>query len=92
MKYRRTEVFRKAFASLPKDMQELATKAFNQFQKDSSHPSLGVKKMVGRPNIWEGRISRKHRFTFAYVSDPKTGERICVFRNIGPHSILDRNP
>ena len=37
-------------------------------------------------------VFRKHRFTFAYVSDPKTGERICVFHNIGPHSILDRNP
>jgi len=28
----------------------------------------------------------------AYDTDPDTGERICIFRNIGPHNILERNP
>ncbi len=92
MIYRRLKRFRKSFAELPPEIQIAVFKAFRLFQADPSHPSLGVKKMVGRPGIWEGRITIAYRFTFEYATDPKTGERICIFRNIGSHHILDRNP
>ena len=92
MIYRRLRRFREAFANLPPHIQAASVKAFRLFQENPSHPSLGVKKMTGRPGIWEGRVTRGYRFTFEYDTDPDTGERICIFRNIGPHSILERNP
>ncbi len=92
MIYRRLKRFRKAFADLPPDIQAAVIKTFRLFRDDPGHPSLGIKKMVGHRNIWEGRITRNYRFTFEYRDDPVTGERICIFRNIGAHDILDRNP
>lgn len=92
MIYRRLKRFRNAFADLPPDIQAATFKAFRLFQTNPRHPSLGVKQMVGRPGIWEGRITLTYRFTFEYSTDPNTGERTCIFRNIGPHDILDRNP
>ena len=45
-----------------------------------------MKQIRGLPGVWEGRIDIRYRFTFHYEED------LCVFRNIGPHSILERNP
>lgn len=92
MIYRRLRRFREAFASLPSHIQAAAVKAFHLFQENPNHPSLGVKKIAGRPGIWEGHVPRGYRFTFDYDTDPNTGERICIFRHIGPHNILERNP
>jgi len=38
------------------------------------------------PGVWEGRIDVSYRFTFHYEDD------LCVFRNIGPHAIVEREP
>ena len=91
MKYRRTESFKKAYDKLPAELQEKAKTAFSLFKQNQRHPSLGIKKMKGREEIWEGRLTEGYRFTFHYERDA-TGELWCVFRNIGPHNILDTNP
>ncbi len=61
-------------------------------KENTQHPSLGVKKMKGHKNIWEGRVDDFYRFTFEFQVDPDSNEQICVFRNIGRHDILDHNP
>ena len=86
MKYVRTERFKKAAAKLPGEIQAKAAKAFLLFKANPRHPSLGVKHVQGMPGVWEGRIDVHYRFTFHYESDA------CVFRNIGPHDIIEREP
>ncbi len=67
MKYARTERFKKAYAKLPPDIQDKVVKAFQLFKENPRHPSLGVKRVQGMPNV-------------------------CLFRNIGPHAIIEREP
>jgi mRNA-degrading endonuclease RelE of RelBE toxin-antitoxin system len=89
--YRRTRRFKEAYRNLAPDVQEKVKKAFQLFQADTRHPSLQVKKMQGLESIWEGRIDQNYRFTFHYDLNEE-GETVCVFRNVGPHAILDRAP
>jgi mRNA-degrading endonuclease RelE of RelBE toxin-antitoxin system len=89
MIYRRTRRFKKSFQRLPQHIQEKAIKAFSLFKDDPRHPSLRIKKMQGVENIWEGSVDISYRFTFHFDVDEQSGETICVFRNIGPHDILD---
>jgi mRNA interferase RelE/StbE len=92
MIYRRTETFYKAAQALPKSIQDKVKKAYAFFRENPQHPSLGVKKLKGYEGIWEGRIDQFYRFTFEYQKDSETGETICLFRNIGPHSIIKTSP
>jgi mRNA-degrading endonuclease RelE of RelBE toxin-antitoxin system len=92
MIYRRAQRFHKAFRSLPEDIQAKAVKAFALFQTDRQHPSLGIKKIKGADEIWEGRVDRAYRFTFHYETNPDNGEVICVFRNIDHHDECLKNP
>jgi len=86
MKYRRTAQFKIAFEKLPSEIKEKAYKTFLLFQQNPHHPSLFVKQIRGLPGVWEGRIDIRYRFTFHYEAD------FYVFRNIGSHNILERNP
>jgi mRNA-degrading endonuclease RelE of RelBE toxin-antitoxin system len=86
MKYIRTERFKKAAVKLPHEIQTKAAKAFLLFKDNPRHPSLGVKRVQGMPDVWEGRIDIHYRFTFHYEGDA------CVFRNIGLHEIVEREP
>jgi len=86
MRYVRTGRFKKAAAKLPREIQAKAAKAFVLFKENPRHPSLGVKRVQGLPGVWEGRIDVSYRFTFHYEDD------LCVFRNIGPHAIVEREP
>jgi mRNA-degrading endonuclease RelE of RelBE toxin-antitoxin system len=92
MIYRRTQRFQKAFHALPPSIQVKALKAFKLVAADPQHPSLGVKKIKGTEGIWEGRVDRAYRFTFHYETDPKSGEIICVFRNIDNHDACLNKP
>jgi hypothetical protein len=38
------------------------------------------------PDVWEGRVDIHYRFTCHYEGDA------CVFRNIGPHEMVEREP
>jgi len=92
MIYRRSQHFLKAFRSLPPPIQAKAVKAFALFASDPHHPSLGIKKIKGVENTWEGRVDRSYRFTFHYETDPASGVLICVFRNIDNHDECLKNP
>ena len=48
------------------------------------HPSLGLKKIKGFPDIWEARVTKNYRFTFQVQGD------IYFLRKIGTHDILKR--
>jgi hypothetical protein len=49
MIYRRTERFKKSFATLPRHIQEKAIKAFSLFKQDPGHPSLVLTTFWTRP-------------------------------------------
>jgi hypothetical protein len=91
MKYRALQTFWEAYARLVPDVRDRARRAFRLFQQGAEnppfHPSLRIRKMQGHPDIWEGHITQQYVFTFHTEQDPKTGERIYVFRNIGTHDI-----
>ena len=91
MIYRRSRRFKLAYESLPPHIQNKTVKVFLLFRDNPRHPSLRIKKIQGVANVWEGRIDLAYRFTFHYDTD-KSGESVCVFRNIGAHSILDDAP
>ena len=86
MRYLRTERFKKAAAQLPREIQAKAAKAFLLFKDNPRHPSLGVKRVQGMPDVWEGRVDIHYRFTFHYEGGA------CAFRNIGLHEIVEREP
>ena len=92
MIYRRTMRFKNAYQALPKPVQSKVAKAFLMFQEDPTHPSLGIKKIRGYGEIWEGRVDLQYRFTFHYEKHPRTGEAICVFRNVDNHDECLKNP
>jgi len=92
MIYRRTPGFKKAYKVLPDHIKAKVRKAFVLFQQDPRHPSLGVKKVKGTQGIWEGRIDDFYRFTFQYLRQAEAEETICLFRNIGPHDIIETSP
>jgi mRNA-degrading endonuclease RelE of RelBE toxin-antitoxin system len=92
MIYRRTGRFRDAYRTLPKEIQEKVIRPFSLFKTNPRHPSLVIKKMKGREDIWEGRIDQDYRFTFHFEKDEKTGETICVFRNVDSHDACLKNP
>jgi mRNA-degrading endonuclease RelE of RelBE toxin-antitoxin system len=85
MKYRHLERFKKAYDALSGDVQEKVFKAFALLRDNQRHSSLMIKKIKGVKEIWEGRIDLAYRFTFHYEKDAKTGEMICVFRNVDNH-------
>jgi mRNA-degrading endonuclease RelE of RelBE toxin-antitoxin system len=92
MIYRRSQRFYKAFHALPPSIQVKALKAFKLFAADPQHPSLGIKKIKGAEGLWEGRVDRAYRFTFHYETEPTSGEKMCVFRNIDNHDECLINP
>ncbi len=77
--------FRREFIALPASIKERAKKQLALFSQNPQYPSLLTKKMEGWGNIWEGRITRDYRFTFAKEGDTYT------LRRIGTHDIL-KNP
>lgn len=91
MRYRRTKRFHDCYDELPDEIKKKTKKAFLLFQNNPNHPSLRIKKMEGRKDIWGGHVDIHYCFTFHYERDEDTGENICVFRVIGTHKVYD-NP
>jgi mRNA-degrading endonuclease RelE of RelBE toxin-antitoxin system len=61
VKSRTTIVFRKAFAKLPKRVQEQTREAYRQFKRDPSYPSLRFKKVHPELPIYSARINKDYR-------------------------------
>jgi len=80
-----TDIFKRNYKKLPKQIQKQFHKQIVLFLENSKHPSLHTKKMEGYSDIWEGRVTRGYRFTFKITGDH------YILRRIGSHDIL-RNP
>lgn len=76
--------FERDYRDLPEDIQRRVDDAILLFEQNPRHPSLRIKKMKGKTNVWEGRVSRNYRFTFEWEND------VVTFRRVGTHQILDR--
>ena len=55
-----------------------------RYRDTTRHPSLCIKQIKGKGDIWEGSITREYRFTFEIIDD------LYKLRRIGPHNILNR--
>ena len=61
MTSRITANFRKAFASLPSQVQRQARRAYRLFQENPRHPSLHYKRVHPTQPIYSVRISKDYR-------------------------------
>ena len=78
--------FRKAYRSLPAQIQKKAKKTLRLLDENPRHPSLRVKKIRGAGDIYEGRVDQKYRFSFQFAGDDR------VLRNIDNHDECLKNP
>ena len=85
MKIFLSKSFEKDYKSLSLSFQRILDKQLEFLLENFRHPSLRIKKMEGSRNIWEGRITKDHRFTFEIVG------QIYYMRRAGNHKILN-NP
>jgi len=81
-----TERFAKQYERLPKTMQKKVDKALTVLGDNPKHPSLRVKKMEGRKDIWEARPSKRLRMTFEMAGGT------IVMRNVGKHDEVLKRP
>ncbi len=79
-----TETFKENYKRLPKKLQERFDKKQELLLQNPKHPSLNIHRYHGKEDVWEGRVTEKYRFTFSVT------ESTLLFRNIGPHSIIDK--
>jgi mRNA interferase RelE/StbE len=79
MRITRTGNFIRAWKGLNEAQKTLARKAIENLIRDIRYPALRVKKIKGKENIWEARVSLSLRITFQIEDD------IIVLRNIGQH-------
>jgi len=81
-----TEQFEQAYEKLTKAEKRSVRKALTLRGDNPKHPSLRVKKMEGRRNIWEARPSKRLRMTFEMAGE------IIFMRNVGEHDKVLRRP
>ena len=74
-----TEQFEQAYQKLTDAERRGVNKALSLLGDNLRHPSLRVKKMEGRQNIWEACPSKRLRMTF------ELKEGIIIMRNVGEH-------
>ncbi len=85
MKVHYSKAFHKDFHDLSAEIRTLAEKQLRLFVENPRHPSLGIKKIHGPvEGRWEGRITRRYRFTFDWYEDT------VVLRRIDTHEMIDR--
>jgi mRNA interferase RelE/StbE len=80
--FRFTNRFRKEYRALLKEIREAFDQKLTLLLNDLKHPSLRIKCIQGTENRWEGSVTMKYRFIFAF------DEGIAIFRSIGTHDIL----
>ena len=90
MRLHPTERFVREYERLPERLQQRVDRALDFLLTNFRHSSLRTKKMAGERDhegrdIWEARVTRGYRFTFAIVGDT------YILYRIGPHDI-ERRP
>ena len=86
----RSERFKRAFQSLPKEVQKKAVRALRLMAEDMFYPSLVAKKVQGYTGVWEARVDIKYRLTFQV--EQKDGKTFCILRNVDNHDECLKNP
>jgi len=56
----------------------------------SFHPSLRVKRVKGRPGVWEMTWAYDGRATFQYGDEVHAGQPHVIWRRVGTHAIFRR--
>jgi len=82
-KIRRLQSFLRDYSRLPSEIQIRVDKQLELLLKNSSHPSLRLKKLKGTDK-YEIRVSRGYRLTFRFY------ERVLELRRIGTHDLLKK--
>jgi len=82
----RTQSFIKDYRKLTSTEQKQLIKQLKLLLQNSRYPSLGIRKIRGTPNIFEGRVSKSCRFTFRVTSD------FLIMRRVGDHDKVLKNP
>ena len=80
-----TKSFKGDYQDLPDEVRDRVDKQLKFLLEDLRYPSLGAKKMKGREDIWEARVSEAYRFTF------QIEDEYYLLRRVGTHDILE-NP
>lgn len=75
--------FEDAYVKLPTEIQRRVDKKIKLLAENLSHPSLRVKKVKGKRNIYEGSINMGYRFLFLIT------ENAYILLRIGRHDILE---
>ena len=86
MNLRFTDRFTEGYDSLQHQVKAKVDKALGLLLANPRHPSLHVKKMHGKPTVWEARVDRQHRMTFEIQGD------LYVLRGVGKHDETLRQP
>ena len=81
-----TEQFEQAYQGLSDAERRSVRKALVLLGENLRHPSLRVKKMEGRRDIWEARPSKRLRMTFELVKGT------VIMRNLGEHDKVLKSP
>ena len=81
-----TEQFEQAYEKLTNAEKRSVSKALTLLGDNPKYPSLRVKKMEGKQNIWEARPSKRLRMTFEMVGE------IISMRNVGEHDKVLKRP
>lgn len=81
-----TEQFERAYQEISDAERRSVRKALILLGENPRHPSLRVKKMEGRRNIWEARPSKRLRMTFELVKGT------VIMRNLGEHDKVLKRP
>ena len=81
-----TEQFEQAYERLTSAEKRSIRKALTLLGDNPEHPSLRIKKMEGRKNIWEARPSKRLRMTFEMAGE------IIFMRNVGEHDKVLKRP
>lgn len=86
MKIAPTDTFRRGYGKLPAEVQQKVDRQLARMAADLRHPSLRIKKIRGAPGIWEARVDRGYRMTFAVKRD------VIILRQVGPHDAVLNRP
>lgn len=78
--------FEKALSKLDKRIKEAVKEAIEDIQKSPVPPGRRLHKMSGYDNVWEVRATSSFRLTFELQGST------AIFRNVGSHDHLLRNP
>lgn len=84
MLLRQTRRFVEDYAALPDELKRRTEKAVSTLLEDFRHPSLRAKKMEGREDIWEVRVSDSYRLTFQIAGE------VYILRRVGTHDVLKK--